>query len=118
IDILARYDVQINYRDIDGNTPLFYAVEMQNIANIKQLLKYNASVNSKLSQNTIGLTPLIHALNIYDTHLNIFSNTNSLIKSLYDKVDNVIKSKPEYKNNMIRYVENVFAQIILMINHN
>lgn len=118
IDILARYNVQINYRDIDGNTPLFYAVEMQNIENIKRLLKYNASVNSKLSQNTIGITPLIHALNIYDKHLDIFTNPQTLIKSLYKNVEDVIKSKPEYENNMIRYVDNVFGQIILMINHN
>lgn len=117
IDLLAKGNAQINFRDSNGNTPIYYAVEMQHEGTITKLLSYNASVNNKLSRNIIGITPFTHAINIYKAHLDIMQDPLNLTKSIYKNIEDTIMKKPEYKNNMLKYVNNIFPQILLMLNH-
>jgi len=117
IDILVKNNAQVNYKNINGNTPLYYAIENQHIETIKKLLSYNVSVNTNLSRNVIGITPLQHALNMYSYHLEILKDTSSLTSGIYKKIEDLIRKKPEYKNNVIKYADNILPQIMLMMNH-
>src|SRR5690606_27964975 len=85
---------------------------------IKKLLDNNASVNNKLSKNNIDITPLVHAINIFDKHISIMENPNDLIKEINKKIEKIIKKKKDYKNNIIKYGNNIMGQILLMLNHN
>jgi uncharacterized protein YdhG (YjbR/CyaY superfamily) len=108
IDLLVKNNAQLNYKDIMGNTPLFYAIELQHIPSIKKLLSYNASVNTNLSKNIIGITPFKHALYVYKTHLGIMENSHELTDNIYKKIEDQIK---------IKYSDNILHQLLLMLNH-
>lgn len=110
---------QLNKKDFAGNTPLYYAIETQNIDIIKMLIKYNASVNQ--IKNNIGLTPLDFAKNIYNAHVSLLNQSNNLITSLTDtlyiKIKEIILQNPLFKNNILKYSNLFLPLILILINH-
>lgn len=118
LDILMENgNVRINAKDNSGNTALYYAVGIQHYAIIEKMLKMNVSVNNSLSRNNIGMTPFEYSLSLYKMHLEIMSDPSQLIKEMNNKVKDYVRKKPEYKNNMIKHGDNIFAQILYMLNH-
>ena len=118
LDILMENgNVRINAKDNSGNTVLYYAVGIQHYAIIEKMLKMNVSVNNSLSRNNIGMTPFEYSLSLYKMHLEIMSDPSQLIKEMNNKVKDYVRKKPEYKNNMIKHGDNIFAQILYMLNH-
>lgn len=115
--LLINNNARINQKDFSGNTPIYYAIELQNLEVVNILINYNASVNNSLSRNLIGLTPLLHTLKLYQAHLDILQNIDKLSDQLFDKVITYIKNKPEYKNNILKYSNNIFKEVVLIINH-
>jgi ankyrin repeat protein len=114
---LISRNARINQKDFAGNTPMYYCIELQNISAINTLISNNASVNNSLSRNLIGITPMQHALKLYRAQLSILQDTDRLSSELFKKVTTFIKRKPEYQNNILKYSENMFKQVLLMINH-
>lgn len=60
---------RINCQDINGQTPILYAVKFQQEAAIDALLKFNPDLNIAESQDVGGKTPLIYA--VIKNNLNI-----------------------------------------------
>ncbi len=120
IEKLAKIS-QINKKDAIGNTPLVYAIETHNIEAIIILLNNGANVNIDNVKNTIGMTPLEFARKMYQAHVKIMNNSNNFILSLtdqiFEKIKAIIRQNPSYKNNILKYSEIFFPQILVMINH-
>jgi len=85
IEEIINYNPNVNYRDIDGMTPLHYAAYNSNIKTVNDLLVRNANVKAR---NKKGETPLMLAC------MNYTPNTLSIIKSLVEN-----KSEIESKDN-------------------
>lgn len=115
--LLISNGARLNEKDIMGNTPLAHAIDNQNTKIIDILINSGASIDSQLSTNSIGVTPLTHSLKLYKAHLDIFSSLDELTGPIYKKLDTIIKNKPEYSNNMIVYGANIFPELILILNH-
>ncbi len=58
-ELLKQPKIDLNVKDNDGNTPLFFAIKTNNTRAMKRLLKLGADVNAK---NNNGDTPLICAV--------------------------------------------------------
>lgn len=116
-ELLIKNNAMINKKDYAGNTPAYYLVELQNLDIVQIFIKNNVSVNNSLSRNLIGVTPMIHALKLYQTHLEILGNPDNLMKELFDKITLNIKKRPEYQNNILEYSDNIFKEALLLINH-
>lgn len=112
---------QVNKKDFAGNTPLFYAIETQNIDVINMLINNRANVNINPVSNNIGLTPLDFAKNLYNAHVTLLNQSNNLITSLtnplYEKMRDVIRQNPQYKNNILKYSDIFLPQILVLLNH-
>ena len=120
INKLARV-TQINKKDFLGNSVLFYAIENQNIDAINTIINNGANVNINQVKNNIGLTPLIFAEKLYKAHVNVLNKSNNFITSLtnpiYDKLRDIIKQNPLYKNNILKYSDVFFPMILVLLNH-
>jgi len=116
-EYLIKNNAAVNKKNIIGNTPLFYAIKLQQNNVIKILLKYGASINSKLSTNIMNMTPFKLSLLIYDDHINFFKPFSNTTDQYYKKITDFITTKPEYQNNILRYSDNIFSQILFMINN-
>ena len=113
----------INHRDSSKSSPIFYAIEMLNTELIDELIKNGAMIYHPTLVNQYGYTPLSYGLKFYNDHLSIIgsdSSTNILskfYKNTYDEIISEIKSKPDNKNNVIRYLDIVFPQMLIMYNN-
>ena len=117
IDLLVLGNARINEKDFSGNTPLYYAIDLQNTGEISTLLKYGASVNNNLSRNLFGITPMLHALRIYLSHLETLQDSSEFTNNLFKESISYIEKKPEYNNNVLLFSNNIFKTALLMINH-
>lgn len=115
--LLIDNNARINQRDLSGNTPIYYSIELQDLSAVNTLIANNASVNNSLSRNLIGLTPMLHALKLYRVHLDILQDIDKLSNDLFNKITLYIRKKPEYKNNILKYSNNIFKEVLLIINH-
>ena len=60
----------MNKKDITGASPLFYAMEMNNVKLIQKLLSYEIiSIINESGKNNLGITPYKHYINLYKTML-------------------------------------------------
>lgn len=119
---LLLYKSNINSRDIVGNTPLFYAIDSQNVNMVKMLLNNGANVNIKNVRNNIGLTPLTFAINSYKSHIPLINNTTpdfiySFTKSMYDETIETINQNSNSKNNILKFSDIIFPYILVLINN-
>ena len=112
---------QINKKDFAGNSPIFYAIETQNIDAINLLLSHGANVNINNVKNNIGVTPLEFGKKLYKAHVEVLNKYPNFITSLttpiYDKLKEIIKQNPTFKNNIIRYADIFLPTILIIINH-
>lgn len=115
--LLINNNARINQKDFAGNVPLYYSIDLQNLTAIKILLDYNASINNDLSRNLIGITPLYHALKLYLYHLEKLQDISKLSNELVNKINLYIEKKPEYRNNILEFTNNIFKEILFLINH-
>lgn len=132
IDILAKKNGQVNGKDYSLSTPIFYALETLYPKLVKTLIDNGAFVFSKQLQNRVGLTPFEYNIQIYKNHSDFLYdryNTDNTIKNkdngiiekfyypFYKSIVDSVRSKPEYKNNIIKYLDIVFPQLLIMYNN-
>jgi len=121
IDLFDNYLHLINLQDSTGSTPLHLAVDTLYHPLIQKLIDKNASIHSV--KNNMGFTALDKLINIYENHNNLMYDEKytKIVKDFHRPLSKTVityfKSKPEYKNNIIRYFDNIFPQLILMFNH-
>lgn len=124
---LIKNGADQNKKDISRKTPLFYAIDMLNPKIIQTLINNNARVSSISVIDNIGNTPLKHAVNIYKQHNSYFIPStdgvyykeilDKMYRHMLDDIKTSIRSKDDFKNNVIRNVDLAFPQLIVMLNN-
>lgn len=125
IDLLVKNKGRINERDSSGSSPLFYALEIMHPELIKKLLDNNANINIDSIKNNNGLTPYEYIINLYKQHNGILIKDAMDVKEVIDKFTSVhysevkeaLEANENYKNNIIKYLDIVFPQLIVMYNN-
>lgn len=119
-NILIQKKCDIDGQDIVQSTPIFYALETLHEVMVKTLLDNGATVYRDSIKNNIGITPYQHILNLYDQH-NKYIYDNDILKNLYEpiykKIKQNLQSKTEYKNNIIKHLDIIFPQMLIMYNN-
>lgn len=127
VDLLYNNSVNMNKKDITGASPLFYAMEMNNVTLIQKLLSYTiVSIINDSGKNNLGITPYKHYINLYKTHVQYitFQQGHTIKHMLYklthtahDELKNSIMANDKYKNTILKYMDIIFPQLILMYNN-
>ncbi len=121
IRILKEYHADLNSKDANQSSPIFSAIGMLHTDLIRELLANGALVSLPSVKNRQGLTPYQYSLDMYGntqtSNKSITSVLENLTAPFYKDVVDTITSKPEYKNNIIKYLNTVFQQIIIMYNN-
>lgn len=113
---LVSHKSNINQQDSVQSTPIFYAIETLHPTLVREFVKHGADVNAVT--NKVGITPLQHELNLYSQHNKYITPVLKKIYSpTYDKIKRELQSIPEFKNNIIKYLDNIFPQMIIMYNN-
>lgn len=126
VDLLLKYRIDTNKKDYNGSSPIFYAIKNLHTETVKKLVKHsitNVSVNSV--KNNSGFTPYTYAISLYNNHIGSLVETNDSVinmidrftKPIYTQLKKNIESNPDYKNNVIRYLDIIFPQLLMMFNN-
>jgi ankyrin repeat protein len=120
IKLLIKHRVNINQKNIAGETPLFYAIENQHYEIVKILLEDNKAHKNIMNKN--GISPYQLILSKLKEYYELFSDNQKTIFNLtaksYDKIKDKLLKKPEYGNNVLLYADNIFPILITLLNYN
>jgi ankyrin repeat protein len=113
----------INDKNIDGNSPLHLAIEIQHVPAIRMLLKKQAKLYGKVAKNYRGLSPYEYMMLLLSNHNKIMyeSSTNSKITKFtnvfYKTFIRNIFDKPDFKNSIPEFMDTAFVMIIILFNY-
>jgi ankyrin repeat protein len=118
-NIFDGKNYNINSKDKVGNSPIFYAIELQHPELIKGFINKGANVAVDGVRNLQNLTPYEFSKLILQTHLSLLSENNvyTATKPIYDSIKEKIKNNPIFKNNVLRYSDIAIPMLLYMINH-
>jgi len=121
IELLMDNGIDVNQKDTTGSTPIFYAIQTLNTVMIKKLIDRSGVSNPKIA-NQYGVTPYASFIDIYRNHMGppddtIIKLIGKFTDPLYSNAKKVIESNAEYGNNIIRYMDIIFPQILIMYNN-
>jgi len=127
IDLLATaYNpINVNKKDSNGSTPIFYAIKNLHQKSIKKLLEHNANVYIYSVANNNGITPYRYALDNYKHHIGSLIENNTYVtqiikkftEPIYTQIKENIEVNQDFKNNIVRYMDIIFPQLIVMFNN-
>ncbi|QKF94003.1 ankyrin repeat domain-containing protein [Fadolivirus algeromassiliense] len=125
IKLLCERMRDVNKKDINGSTAIFYALDTLYKPLIETLIDGRLNVNIKNVTNFSNMTPYKYALTLYNTHNGSLIENSSSIKDIinkftqpiYRQIKDNIMANPDYKNNVIRYMDIIFPQLIIMYNN-
>ncbi|ARF09435.1 ankyrin repeat protein [Indivirus ILV1] len=125
IDLLANNKGRMNEKDSSGSSPLYYALEIMHPELINKLLNNRANVNIDTVKNNNGMTPYQYIINLYRQHNGILIKDATDVKEIIDKftkplyieVKESLEANEAYKNNIIKYLDIVFPQLLIMYNN-
>lgn len=117
IKLLLSKGAYVNDKDILGNCPIYYAIEMQNKDVIDLLLShgsvvYNSKFNNKFGKNILDETWESYSQIVTTLMVNKYEVCDTLTKNLVDKF-----TKQEYKNNIPKYTNILLHTALYMLNH-
>lgn len=119
--LLFNNYAQINERDDTGQSPIFYAIKNGDLQSLKILLDEGADFNS--IPNQIGDTPLIYSKKMLINNLSYTysENLSEMIKNFTEPFTNsfqeIVLANPNFKNNLPKYSDIAFGQMISIINY-
>jgi len=117
---LVEHKVIINQKDVSGQTPLYYALSTKSFDIIELLIKYNAFTSS--TTNKGGFSPLSLLSHDMKKMYLALKGTNHRIHSLaepcYNKLRDLLMSKTEYGNNVLKYTDLIMPMLIALLNYN
>ena len=120
ITLLIKHRVNINQKNIAGETPLFYAIENQHYEIVKILLEDNKAHKNIMNKN--GISPYQLILLKLKEYYELFSDNQKTIFNLtaksYNKIKDKLSKKPEYGYNVLLYADTIFPILITLINYN
>lgn len=108
IEFLLNKGVDPKHQNNDGQTPLMSALDLQHNKVCKKIINNISHISNDNS-------PLQYQLNNFERH-NELINNNGLTKPFYKDVVSVIKEKPEYENMVIKHLDIMFEQLLVMYN--
>lgn len=125
INLLAKAFINVNKKDSTGSTPLIYAIKNLHEKSIKRLLENKANVYISTVTNNSGMTPYKYALSNYKHHIGSLIENKTSVKEIIDRftqpiykqIKDNIEATGEFKNNIIRYMDIIFPQLIVMFNN-
>lgn len=123
INLLKQYHADINGKDANQSSPIFYAINMLHTDLVKELILNGAIVNLPSVKNKIGLTPFDYTINSYKIHNQLIGSDlglsvlENICAPYYKELVDNIQSKQEYQNNIIKYLNTVFPQLVIMYNN-
>lgn len=100
---LSIFPSDINVLDKDNNTPLFYAIYINNFEIVQLCIKYKANINH---HNKYNISPLL---------LSFYNDNNNIIKILLQNnanIDEIINTKPIFFYTIIYNNFNAFLEIL------
>lgn len=126
IKLLIKHGADVNKRDNAGASPLIYAIDTLHKDSIDTLLSHKlTNVSASPIKNMYGITPKQHALNVYSHHIGSLINNSSSVmeivnkftEPIYKNVKDNLEMNADFKNNIIKYLDIVFPQLIIMYNN-
>lgn len=117
-ELLLKSGAYVNAKDNIGNSPIYYAIDMQHIDIIKLLIDNGSVLSGEKYKNKFGKSPLEFAWDNYIKTANIvmtdkYSICAQLTKNLIEK----FKKKSEYGNNVPRYTKILLPVALYLLNH-
>lgn len=118
VELLLKKGAYVNSKDIIGNTPIYYAIEMQNKDIVDLLLNngavvYNQHFNNKFGKNILENTWENYALIVNTLMANKYAVCDTLTKNLLEK----FSKQSNYKNNIPKYSDILLSISLYMLNH-
>ena len=128
VNLLLKKHSNINKKDTVGNTPIYYAINIQHTEIINILLNWDAKLIG--TQNNSSQTPLDYAIDLFQVHNNVlFGNEDEdkdidlsemlnkkLCASYIKSIEKYIDEQGKYKNNYIKFIETSLPMMIIMYN--
>lgn len=124
IDFLLNKNADPNKKDYNGFSPIFYAIKNLHIDSVRKLLSSpKTTINS--IKNNMGMTPYSYTLTTYSHHIGSLITDNTSVvqiidrftKPIYNQIKDNIEGNPDSKYNLIRYLDIIFPQLIIMFNN-
>jgi len=109
VDLLVAHGVDVNKTDLHGNTPLHYAIEHDHVGMVVNLLKRGAKLWSKRPTGE-----LYQVINIHDMRNGSTSTTMSLIRHVYQCIEEASNTM-ELKKNVFTLFERIEPSLIDLI---
>jgi hypothetical protein len=119
---LLNANAKINERDVDGNLPLHYAIDIQHLPSIRILLKKQSAFLGDRFRNKVGYNPYEHGVKLLKMHNNVLYDIKPsvMIKKFSDPYNKIVfdelRGKIEYKNNVPMYADQMMSQVFVMFN--
>lgn len=108
IKVLINSGADLNAKDNLGNTVLYYAIEMNNINLIDEILTRH-SFNSDTCKNRLGKSPLDVCLDMYSSLI------NNILDNKFETCDEITKQCIiEFKKNT-KYSNNIFKNTSILL---
>lgn len=123
IDLLVTSGARVDQQSDTLSSPIYYAIDQKNETIVKKLIENGASSYNPKLVNNYNAMPIEYGINAYEQHLNTEYNTllPKPFKGLYGpilaNVEKEMKVKDEFGNNMIRYMDIIYPQILTMYNN-
>ena len=112
--ILLNNYANVNARDIDGNSPIYDAINMGNEIAVKTLIDKTIIFNDNY-RNKFGFTAFDYSLNNLNFVIdNIFDDT--FIQNITDKANEELFKKTQYKSTM-KYNNIILKMMFYLVNH-
>lgn len=118
ISLLLKKGANLNSKDSNGNTPLYYAIEMQNKEVIDLLLSNGAVVYNQRMDNKFGKSILDSTWENYGSIVNtLMVNKYSVCETLTNNLLQRFSKQGDYKNNIPKYSNILLSVSLYMLNH-
>ncbi len=123
IDILVKNGARVDSVNSSRRSAIYDAIDQRNENIVEKLVSNRAtSYNSQLVDD-YNRTPIEYSRKAYGQHLNTVARIllpkpfQGLYVPILDNIVKELKVKDEYKNNIIRYIDITFPQMLTMYNN-
>jgi hypothetical protein len=118
VSLLIKNKADINAKDNLGNTPLYYAIETQNIEMVRLLTSSGAVISHNNYRNRSGKSPLEYAWDNYCEIANtVMSDKYEICNNSTKKLLDTLKKKSQYHNNIPKYSKMILPMALYLLNH-
>lgn len=121
VDMMVKYGADVNLPDITKSTPIYYAIVSLNKEIIGSLIKNGANVVLE-ELDHVSNNPYFHFVNLFRAHIGVRKPSpenfiQHFTKRMTKRIKDEITNDDDLKNNVIKFIENIFPQMIFMYNH-